>query len=91
MNKYVKYPLVLGLVALISGALLSGTYHLTKEKIEQGRIDRQTSAINDMFATITRKELIEESVKLSHEVQDKYNAFVNISEILCTKLCILYN
>ena len=59
MNKYVKYPLVLGLVALISGALLSGTYHLTKDKIEQGRIDRQTSAINDLFTNITRKELLE--------------------------------
>ena len=27
---------------------------------------------------VTSKELIEESVKLSHEVEDKYNAFVTI-------------
>lgn len=27
---------------------------------------------------VTSKELIEESLKLSHEVQDKYNAFVTI-------------
>ena len=27
---------------------------------------------------VTSKELIEESLKLSHEVEDKYNAFVTI-------------
>ena len=27
---------------------------------------------------VTSKELIEESLKLSHEVQEKYNAFVTI-------------
>lgn len=59
MNKYVKYPLVLGLVALVSGSLLAGTYELTKDKIEQGKIDRQTSAINDLFTKIDNKELVE--------------------------------
>jgi len=46
-------------VALVSGTLLAATYQLTKEKIEQGVIDRQTSAINDLFNTIEHKELIE--------------------------------
>ena len=59
MNKYVKFPLVLGTVALLSGALLATTYQLTKEKIEQGVIDRQTSAINDLFKIIDSKELID--------------------------------
>lgn len=67
MNKYVKYPLVLGIVAIVSGALLSGTYHLTKEKIEAGKIDRQTSAINDLFTTITKKELIEVPVEFAQK------------------------
>ena len=65
MNKYVKFPLVLGLVALVSGALLSGTYHLTKDKIEQGRIDRQTSAINDLFTTISSKSVVEIPVEFA--------------------------
>ena len=59
MKKYIKLPLVLGSVALVSGALLAGTYNLTKERIEQGAIDRQTSAINDLFDKIDNKELIE--------------------------------
>lgn len=59
MKKYVKFPLVLGIVALVSGALLAGTYNLTKDKIEQGKIDRQTSAINDLFTSIDSKEVVE--------------------------------
>lgn len=59
MNKYIKYPLVLGLVALISGSLLAGTYHLTKDKIAQAKFERQTSAINDLFEKIDKKELVE--------------------------------
>ena len=59
MNKYVKFPLVLGTAALLSGALLATTYQLTKEKIEQGAIDRQGGAINDLFETIDKKEVLE--------------------------------
>lgn len=59
MKKYFKFPLVLGTVALVSGALLATTYNLTKDKIEQGKIDRQTSAVNDLFETIDSKELVE--------------------------------
>ena len=55
MNKYVKFPLVLGLVALVSGALLSGTYALTKDRIEQGRAERQTGALSDLFDKIDKK------------------------------------
>ena len=59
MNKYIKFPLVLGSVALASGTLLATTYQLTKDAIAQGIIDRQTSAINDLFETIDSKELLE--------------------------------
>ena len=59
MKRYIRFPLVLGVVALVSGALLSGTYNLTKDKIEQGKIDRQTGAIGDLFPTIDSKEIIE--------------------------------
>lgn len=59
MNKYVKFPLVLGLVALVSGALLSGTYQLTKDKIEAGKAERQTGALNDLFSKIDSNEVLE--------------------------------
>ncbi len=59
MKRYVRFPLVLGVVALVSGALLSGTYHLTKEKIEQGKLDRQTGAIGDLFSSIDSQEIVE--------------------------------
>ena len=59
MNKYIKFPLVLGTVALISGALLATTYQLTKEKIEQGVIDRQTNVITDLFEKIDSKTLLD--------------------------------
>lgn len=55
MNKYIKFPLVLGIVALLSGALLAFTYQLTKERIQQGVIERQANAINDMFEEIDTK------------------------------------
>ena len=59
MKRYVRFPLVLGVVALVSGALLSGTYHLTKEKIEQGKLARQTGAIGDLFSVIDSQEIVE--------------------------------
>lgn len=59
MKKYIKLPLVLGIVALVSGTLLATTYNLTKDTIEAGKIDRQTSAINDLFTNIESKELVE--------------------------------
>ena len=67
MNKFVKYPLVLGVIALISAGLLSGTYHLTKDRIELSRIERQTSAINDMFKTIDSRTLLDVPAEFAAE------------------------
>lgn len=59
MNKYIKYPLVLGTVALVSGSLLAGTHALTKDRIEKARADRQTGALGDLFEKIDSKEILE--------------------------------
>ena len=59
MNKYIKFSLVLGTVALVSGALLSTTYVLTKDIIENARSERQTGALSDLFDKIDSKEIIE--------------------------------
>jgi hypothetical protein len=42
MRQIIKFPLVLGAVALCSGLLLAGTYNLTEQTIRENKIERQT-------------------------------------------------
>jgi hypothetical protein len=53
MKKAIKFPLVLGIVALCSGLLLSGTYNLTKNTIIEHKVERQTSALKNLFSKIS--------------------------------------
>ena len=56
MKKFIKFPLVLGLVALCSGVLLSGVYNLTETTIRENKVERQTSALKDLFSSISDSE-----------------------------------
>ena len=56
MKKFIKFPLVLGLVALCSGALLSGVYNLTETTIRENKVERQTSALKGLFSSISDSE-----------------------------------
>ena len=53
MKRFIKFPLVLGIVALCSGSLLAGVYHLTEDTIRENRIERQTSALKNLFSSIS--------------------------------------
>lgn len=59
MKKFIKFPLVLGIVALCSGALLSGVYNLTETTIRENKVERQTSALKNLFTSISDSEEIE--------------------------------
>ena len=56
MKKAIKFPLVLGVVALCSGLLLAGTYTLTKNTITQHKVERQTSALKGLFSKIDNSD-----------------------------------
>ena len=48
-NKMIKYPLILGVIALISGLLLSLVYNVTAPIIEKNAYNRETAAIIEIF------------------------------------------
>ena len=56
MKRFIKFPLVLGVVALCSGALLAGVYKLTEDTIRENKVERQTSALKGLFSSISDSE-----------------------------------
>lgn len=48
-NKMVKYPLILGLIALVAGLLLALVYNVTYPVIEENRIKRENAVVIEMF------------------------------------------
>ena len=48
-NKMLKYPLVLGVVALVAGLLLALVYNITAPIIEENKIKRENAIIIEMF------------------------------------------
>lgn len=48
-NKMVRYPLVLGLVALVATLLLATVYQITSPIIEENRVRRENAVIIEMF------------------------------------------
>ena len=50
-NKMVKYPLILGLVALVAGLLLAVVYNVTKPVIDRNTMKRENAAIVEMLGS----------------------------------------
>ena len=59
MKKIVRFPLVLGIVALCSGLLLAGTYNLTEKTIRENKVERQTAALKGLFEKIDDSDELE--------------------------------
>lgn len=66
-NKMIKYPLILGTIALIAGLLLALVYNVTAPIIERNAIKRENAIILEMFG----EEADIESVSDSLEDTDK--------------------
>lgn len=76
MKKIVKFPLVLGIVALCSGLLLAGTYNLTEKTIKENKIERQTAALKGLF------EKIDDSESLELSENDKEKGITNAVKVV---------
>lgn len=48
-NKMVKYPVILGIIALVAGLLLALVYNVTAPIIEENRIKRENAVVIEMF------------------------------------------
>lgn len=48
-NKMIKYPFILGLVALVAGLLLAIVYNVTKPVIDKNTMKRENAAIVEML------------------------------------------
>ena len=48
-NKMVKYPLILGVIALVAGLLLALVYNVTAPIIEENRVKRENAIVIEMF------------------------------------------
>ena len=48
-NKMIKYPFILGLIALVAGLLLALVYNITNPVIEKNKIKRENQIIIEMF------------------------------------------
>ena len=61
-NKIVRYPLILGLVALIAGLLLAFVYNITAPIIEENDTKRENKVILDMFGENAKIEDISDTL-----------------------------
>lgn len=48
-NKMVKYPLILGVIALVAGLLLALVYNVTAPIIEENKMKRENAIVIEMF------------------------------------------
>lgn len=71
MKKIIRFPLVLGVVALCSGLLLAGTYNLTEKTIRENKVERQTAALKGLF------DKIDDSDELALDDMDKEKGITN--------------
>lgn len=55
-NKIVKYPLILGTIALVAGLLLALVYNITAPIIEENKIKRENSIIIEIFGEDAKVE-----------------------------------
>lgn len=75
-NKMVKYPLILGLVALVSGLLLALVYNITAPIIEDNTNKRENAAILEIFGEDAKIENISESLNTDDNDKGVNNAYI---------------
>lgn len=74
-NRMFKYPLVLGVVALVAGLLLALVYNITAPIIEKNKNIRENAAIVEIFGESAKIENISDTIEdkdLSKGVNNAY-------------------
>ena len=67
-NKMIKYPVILGTIALIAGLLLALVYNVTAPVIEKNRNKRENAVVLEMFGDSAK--IIDNSESLTKEDKD---------------------
>lgn len=75
-NKMLKYPLVLGLVALVAGLLLALVYNITAPIIEKNSNIRENAAIVEIFGENAKIENISDTVEDNDLSKGVNNAYI---------------
>ena len=79
-NKMVKYPLILGVVALVAGLLLALVHNITAPVIEKNAIKRENAAILEIFGEDIELENISEDISDEEKSKGVNNAYIVESE-----------
>ena len=61
-NKMVKYPLILGTIALVAGLLLALVYNITAPVIEENKVKRENAIVIEMFGDDAKIEDISDTL-----------------------------
>ena len=75
-NKMVKYPLILGTVALIAGLLLALVYNVTAPIIEKNANKRENAAIIEIFGEDAKIENITKDINKDEIEKGLNNAYI---------------
>lgn len=75
-NKMIKYPLILGLIALVSGLLLALVYNITAPIIEDNTNKRENAAILEIFGEDAEIENISNKLNSEDNKKGLNNAYI---------------
>lgn len=75
-NKMIKYPLILGIVALIAGLLLALVYNVTAPIIEKNANKRENAAIIEIFGEDAKIENISNGLKNEETQKGLNNVYI---------------
>lgn len=73
-NKMVKYPLILGTIALVAGLLLALVYNVTAPVIEANKVKRENAIVIEMFGDDAKIEDISDTLKKEEKDLGIYSA-----------------
>jgi len=79
-NKMIRYPLILGLIALIAGLLLALVYNVTAPIIEQNATKRENATIVEMFGEDAKIEDISDTLNSDDTSKGVDNVYIVKSE-----------
>ena len=75
-NKMIKYPLILGIIALIAGLLLALVYNVTAPIIETNKNKRENATIIEVFGENAQIENISENLNDDDKEKGIDNAYI---------------
>lgn len=75
-NKMLRYPLILGAVALIAGLLLALVYNITAPIIEKNTNKRENAAIIEIFGENAKIENISDTIEDKDSSKGVNNAYI---------------